>query len=184
MATTNGLGIFTESNQLEAFKRTPTELRRYLEWTAGVKEEYGSITNYLMQNRLPSAWGRPPFTPESAVPLAAASDYTILLNDWPYALAPGITHVIVWTRTRIPADDDRGDLLPESRRLLGDFVRRTFADALGPGGADRVLWFKNWVALQSVRALEHFHVLVRDVDDDVLEKWTGERPKTKRPWEE
>ncbi|EJP69230.1 N-acetylglucosamine-induced protein 1 [Beauveria bassiana] len=173
-----------ESNQLQDLKRTPTELRKYLEWTAGIKEEYGSMTDYLMKNRLPSAWGQPPFTPASTVPMADASDYAILLNDWPYALAPGITHVIVWTRTRIPADDDRGDMLPESRRLVGDFVRRTFADALGPGGEDRVLWFKNWVALQSVRALEHFHVLVKDVDHDMLEKWTGERPKAKRPWEE
>ncbi|KAM3531570.1 hypothetical protein MY4038_004445 [Beauveria bassiana] len=173
-----------ESNQLQDLKRTPTELRKYLEWTAGIKAEYGSMTDYLMKNRLPAAWGQPPFTPASTVPMADASDYAILLNDWPYALAPGITHVIVWTRTRIPADDDRGDMLPKSRRLVGDFVRRTFADALGPGGEDRVLWFKNWVALQSVRALEHFHVLVKDVDHDMLEKWTGERPKGKRPWEE
>ncbi|KAM3525222.1 hypothetical protein NHJ13051_004087 [Beauveria bassiana] len=173
-----------ESNQLQDLKRTPIELRKYLEWTAGIKAEYGSMTDYLMKNRLPAAWGQPPFTSASTVPMADASDYAILLNDWPYALAPGITHVIVWTRTRIPADDDRGDMLPESRRLVGDFVRRTFADALGPGGEDRVLWFKNWVALQSVRALEHFHVLVKDVDHDMLEKWTGERPKGKRPWEE
>lgn len=136
-----------------------------------------------MANRLPSSWGRPPFTPESTTPLAAESDYKILLNDWPYALAPGITHVIVWTRTRIPADDDKGDLLPESRRQIEEFVKKRFVDDLGEGGAERVLWFKNWVALQSVRALEHFHVLVRDVDDDMLERWAGERPKSKRPWE-
>lgn len=136
-----------------------------------------------MDNRLPSSWGQPPFTPESATPLAAQSDYKILLNDWPYALAKGITHIIVWTRTRIPADDDKGDMLPESRQLIDEFVKKRFVADLGEGGEARVLWFKNWVALQSVRALEHFHVLVRDVDDNMLERWTGERPKRKRPWE-
>lgn len=82
-----------------------------------------------------------------------------------------------------PADGDMGDMLPESRRLIDEFVRKRFVADLGEGGEARVLWFKNWVALQSVRALEHFHVLVRDVDDDMLERWTGERPKKKRPWE-
>lgn len=32
-------------------------------------------------------------------------------------------------------------------------------DRLGPGGEDNVLWFKNWVALQSVRALERTYNL-------------------------
>jgi hypothetical protein len=41
------------------------------------------------------------------------------------------------------------------------------------GNADRVMWFKNWVQLQSVRALEHVHVLVKDVTREDLEFWTG-----------
>jgi hypothetical protein len=68
-------------------------------------------------------------------------------------------------------------MTPESRALVQSFVKKTFIDALGPDGEDRVLWFKNWVALQSVRALEHVHVLVRNADADILERWTGERPK-------
>lgn len=103
-----------------------------------------------------------------------------MLNDWPYALEPGITHIIVWTRTPIATDTDKGDLIPESRALIDAFVKKYFVDALGPGGEDNVLWFKNWVALQSVRSLEHFHVMVRNVDDDMLERWTGERPVKKQ----
>jgi hypothetical protein len=68
-------------------------------------------------------------------------------------------------------------MTPESRALVAGFVKRYFVDSLGPGGEHKVLWFKNWVALQSVRALEHLHILVRDVNDDMLERWTGERPK-------
>lgn len=135
------------------------------------------MTEYLLINRLPKAWGRPPFTPASTVPFGDPSDYHVLLNDWPYGLEPDITHIVVWLRTLIPTDPDTGDMTTESRETIGRFVKQYFADTLGPGGEDRVVWFKNWVALQSVRSLEHIHVLVHNVDDDTLERWTGERPK-------
>jgi hypothetical protein len=148
-----------------------------MQWTADVKAKYGSMTNYILIHRLPKDWGRPPFTPVSTVPFADPSDYKALINDWPYALEPGITHLVVWSRTPIPVDSINGDLTPESRANVQSFVQRYFIDTLGPEGSDRVMWFKNWVALQSVRALEHFHVMVRDVDEDTLERWTGERPR-------
>jgi hypothetical protein len=148
-----------------------------MKWTAETKAQYGSMTQYLLANRLPKAWGQPPFTPESDVPFGSESDYKVLLNDWPYGLEPNITHIVVWTRTTIATDNEKGDMTPESRALVAGFVKQYFVDSLGPGGEHKVLWFKNWVALQSVRALEHLHILVRDVDDDMLERWTGERPK-------
>lgn len=158
-------------------KRVPSDLKRYIKWTAETKAQYGSMTQYLLANRLPKSWGQPPFSPESDVPFDKESDYKVLLNDWPYGLESNITHIVVWTRTFIATDDDKGDMTPESRALVKAFVKRYFIDSLGEGGEDKVLWFKNWVALQSVRALEHIHVLVRDVDDDMLERWSGERPR-------
>ncbi|KAK2593774.1 hypothetical protein QQS21_008535 [Conoideocrella luteorostrata] len=166
-----------ETNNLSVLKRAPSDLKRYMAWTAETKAQYGSMIQYLLANRLPKSWGQPPFTPDSDVPFEKPSDYRVLLNDWPYGLEPNITHIVVWTRTVIPTDSDQGDMTPESRRLVRDFVRRYFVHTLGEGGEEKVTWFKNWVALQSVRALEHIHVLVRDVDDDMLERWTGERPK-------
>ncbi|EHK17034.1 uncharacterized protein TRIVIDRAFT_82848 [Trichoderma virens Gv29-8] len=165
-----------DTNDLGVLKRKPSDLRRYIAWTAETKAKYGTITEFILQNRLPKAWGLPPFTPESQVPFTAASDYKVLLNDWPYGLAPGITHIVVWSRTPIPTDPESGDLTAESRARVEKFVNDYFIRKLGLGGEQQVLWFKNWVALQSVRTLEHFHVLVRDVDDDMLERWTGERP--------
>lgn len=132
------------------------------------------MTNYLMQNRLPKAWGSLPFTPVSETPFADRSDYRVLKNDWPYGLTPDITHIVVWTRTLIPTDPKTGDVTPESRQLIRDFVKAYFVDRLGPAGEERVMWFKNWVSLQSVRALEHIHVLVKDVDPVMLEEWTQE----------
>ena len=163
-----------DTNNLSVLKRKPSDLRRYMKWTAETKAEYGSMTRYLMVNRLPIAWGALPFNPVNKIPFADPSDYRVLINDWPYGFTPDITHIVVWSRTIIPTDSDTGDMTPESRAVVGDFVRRFFADGLGPGGESRVMWFKNWVALQSVRFLEHIHVMVRDVDAETLQRWTAE----------
>jgi len=161
-----------ETNNLSALKRKPSELRKYMKWTAKTKSEYGSVTNYLMIHRLPTSWGSLPFTPVSRVPFDDPSDYRVLLNDWPYGLTPDITHIVVWSRTIIPTDPETGDMTPESKGTVGKFVKSYFTDKLGPGGENRVLWFKNWVALQSVRMLEHVHVMIRDASPDVLREWT------------
>jgi hypothetical protein len=165
------LTVPTETNNLSVLKRKPSDLRRYMKWTAETKAAYGSMTNFLLQHRLPKSWGSVPFIPASEIPFKDTSDYIVLVNDWPYGLTPGITHFVVWTRTIIPTDPDTGDVTPESRTLIVDFVKTDFSDKLGPGGEERVMWFKNWVALQSVRALEHIHVLVKDVDPAVIAGW-------------
>ena len=44
------------------------------------------------------------------------------------------------------------------------------------------MWFKNWTALQSVPGMEHVHVLVREVPDEIVAEWTGsEQPKQEMP---
>ncbi|CAG8983154.1 hypothetical protein HYALB_00010302 [Hymenoscyphus albidus] len=160
-----------DTNKLDVLTRKPSDLRRYTSWCRQVKKEYGGVSDYVMQHRLP--WGSPPFTYLSSTPLAEPADYKILLNDWPYGFTDDITHIVVWSKTPIATEEVSGDVTPESRRVLSEFVKKTFVDRLG-GDEDRVLWFKNWVHLQSVRALEHFHVLVRHATKEELEFWTGE----------
>ncbi len=65
-----------------------------------------------------------------------------------------------------------------SRRQIEEFVEKTFVDRVAglEVGRDRVQWFKNWTALQSVPGLEHIHVLVRDVPEEAIEGWTGGEP--------
>ena len=182
-------------NDLGALKRKPSDLRRYLAWTAATKAQYGSIMNYICQQRL--HWPLPttslaagiesPSGPGRLVafknprPFAEPEDYKILRNDWPYGLEPGISHLVVWLRTPIPVKSDEGHLTDESRALIDDFVHRTFVQRLAEDVSGRfsdpeshVLWFKNWVGLQSVRALEHVHILVRDVPEEILLEWSGE----------
>ncbi|KAL5614805.1 hypothetical protein BROUX41_004894 [Berkeleyomyces rouxiae] len=157
-------------NDLDGLQRTPSELKRYVKWGQDTREVYGSVMEYLLQHRLPAAWGRPPFTCVSEVPFADSSDYCILTNEWPYALGEGIVHVVVWTRTPIETDAIIGDMTPRSRAIVDAFVERTFRARVG---AKNVLWFKNWTALQSVRSLDHVHVLLRNVDRRFIDEWTG-----------
>ena len=118
-----------------------------------------------------SSDGPPLFEHKSDITFADRSDYAVLVNDWPYGFDEGIVHLLVWSKTPIPVDDVRGDVTAESRRQIEDFVERFFVRDL-PDGREQVMWFKNWVSLQSVRGVDHVHVLVRDVPEDVLRRWT------------
>ncbi|KAK8019845.1 hypothetical protein PG990_004983 [Apiospora arundinis] len=120
-------------NNLSVLKRKPSDLRKYMTWTQETKARYGSMTNYLLENRLPKTWGSPPFTAASQVPFHNPSDYRVLVNDWPYGLTPDIRHIVVWSRTPIATDPKTGDMTPASRGTVEDFVKRYFVDRLGPG---------------------------------------------------
>ena len=62
------------------------------------------------------------------------------------------------------------DLLPESRAELNDFVQRTFSSGCGE---ENVIWFRNWGALKSVHAVEHFHVMLYDPPREFIGEVTG-----------
>ena len=170
------------TNNLSILKRKPSDLKRYIFWTNQIKSEYGSMTNFVCKERLhwtpsPASTGDGPvFECEDERPFASPGDHKILQNDWPYGMETGIVHIVVWLKTRIPVQQPEGYLLPESKTLIDGFVQRTFRERLAQDGkqaGDRVMWFKNWVGLQSVKGLDHFHVLVRNVPEHILAEWTG-----------
>jgi hypothetical protein len=149
----------------------------YRKWAATTKVDYGNITNFLLKERLywdsiPSsdASAPPLFSYKNPVPFADRSDYRILVNDWPYGLVPGIRHICVWLKVRLPTIAETGDLADNGREMVNVFVDETFTKALGVEGQDRVLWFKNWAAIQSIQGVEHIHILLRDVDQENLSK--------------
>lgn len=186
----------TARNDLAILRRKPSDLRRYIVWTNDIKSTHGSITKYICLKRL--RWWTPdssvnlietpiPDIPyKNATPFADPFDYKVLRNDWPYGVTPDITHIVVWSKTPIATKPENGDVTDESRALIEGFVDRTFVQRLQTDPSfegiqkdvirkKHVLWFKNWAALQSVRSLEHFHVLVRGVPDGVITDWTDER---------
>ncbi|KAK5257088.1 hypothetical protein LTR16_001650 [Cryomyces antarcticus] len=184
LQTWEDLKRIISENRLEILKRRPSDLKRYIIWTTATKAEYGTIQNYILQKRLhwtplPSADPStgPAFTYNNPTPFADPADYKILRNDWPYGLAPGIVHLCVWTKTPISTRPEDGDVTPQSRELIEFFVERTFTRRLeeveGTKAEDRVLWFKNWTSLQSVRGIDHVHVLLRDAPEQLLKQWMG-----------
>jgi hypothetical protein len=160
--------------------RLPSQLQAYRVWSTAIKVQYGSVTGFLLRKRLywePLSLANPDgplkFAAKSDTPFVERSDYRILINDWPYGLEPGIRHVCVWLKNRLPVDSHLGALLPKGTEMCRKFVEDTFVKPLGVEGQDKVQWFKNPTLLQSLRGVEHIHVLVRDIDvkdlDGILE---------------
>ncbi|KAF2834562.1 hypothetical protein M501DRAFT_943939 [Patellaria atrata CBS 101060] len=182
--TWENLKTLIAENRLDLLTRNPSDLKRYIKWTAAVKAHHGSVANFVLKERLkweviPSETtdGPPKFEVKNREPFADENDYKILPNDWPYGLEPGITHLCVWVKTPLEIRPEDGDMTDDARELVDKFVTKKFREKLreleGDAAEDRVLWFKNWVSLQSVRGVDHVHVLIRDAPLNLLNSWTG-----------
>ncbi|KAL1646518.1 hypothetical protein SLS58_003103 [Diplodia intermedia] len=166
------------ANALDQLTRSPSQTRAYLDWSASMRRLHGSTTTYLLRERL--HWTPTRLAPDiafacadpTATPFAHPDDVKVLRNDWPYGVEPGIAHLCVWLKTPLQLKPDDGDLTDAARGAVEAFVAKTFRGPVGEGGpGERVLWFKNWVGLQSVRGIDHVHVLVRDAPPELLEGW-------------
>ncbi len=177
------LDFVAGARQFHRLKRYPSELRRYLLWSSQIKKDYGSIFNFVCRERMhwPSSKdANNPLGVRDEVPFRHPDDYKILRNDWPYAVPSDVTHLVVWMKTPLASTED-GNLLEVARAQVQEFVDACFVspikDRTGLENTDdMVLWFKNWSALQSVGALEHFHCLVKGADEALLNEWTGGSP--------
>ncbi|KAF2757534.1 hypothetical protein EJ05DRAFT_501065 [Pseudovirgaria hyperparasitica] len=172
--------VIAERNALDTLTRLPSHLENYIHFNNYVKQTYGSMLNFLMQHKI--GWipksvapadipALLPLKPTSMIPFASPEDYRIVRNDWPYGTFPENKHLVVWLKSRIPVNED-GDPTAESRALIDDFVDTTFRSNVKEG--TEIMWFKNRTAWQSVRALEHIHVLVRGAEEALIEAWTGQ----------
>ena len=50
------------------------------------------------------------------------------------------------------------------------FLKKTFGSVCGE---ENVIWFRNWGALKSVHAVEHFHVMLFDPPEGFVRQVTG-----------
>ncbi|KAL6902595.1 hypothetical protein GGI43DRAFT_345275 [Trichoderma evansii] len=162
------------TNNLERFQRIPSNLRRYKAFTYRLGKLYGSIANFVLSERL--RWELP-VTPRG-LPFQYEDDYKILHNDWPYGLDPRIVHLVVWTKFELKAVSATGDLTDKARREIDDFVTRTFRSRMP---SNQVMWFKNWAALKSIHAVEHFHVMLFNPDPEFIKEVTnGDVPQCEK----
>ncbi|RMZ68502.1 Mitochondrial carrier [Pyrenophora seminiperda CCB06] len=158
-----------QSNRVDKFHRVPSELRRYRQFTYHLEKEYGSIMNFIVNERLKWASMEP-----RGEPFQFTDDIKILYNDWPYGIDPDIVHLVVWTKFELDDDPDTGLCTEASKKQIHDYVQRTFAPKV-----KELVWFKNWKSLKSVHAVEHFHVMLYKPDPEFLKQITnGDVPMT------
>ncbi|KIW70154.1 hypothetical protein PV04_02453 [Phialophora macrospora] len=164
-----------KTNNIHHFQRTPSQLRGYLQYVYHLKKTFGSVLLYIQRERL--HWDG--ITPSGDAPFRNASDYKILYNDWPYFVEKGIKHLVVWTKFLIEENPETGEVLPEANQQIENFIRTTFCEGQEDKRVprERIVWFKNWKSLKSVHALEHFHVMLYNAPEALLETVTqGDRP--------
>ncbi|RYP56935.1 hypothetical protein DL769_009809 [Monosporascus sp. CRB-8-3] len=152
-------------NRLDLFQRVPSELRRYLAYTWKLRQEYGSVMNFVLTQRL--QWEMP-VVPKGK-PFEFEEDIKILRNDWPYGIDKRIVHLVVWTKFDLEEDPITTDLTDKARGEIEAWVQQKFGCRMP---REQFIWFKNWKSLKSVQAVEHFHVMIFNPDPAFIEEIT------------
>ncbi|KAJ9245982.1 hypothetical protein DTO027B5_7573 [Paecilomyces variotii] len=166
------------TNHIERFQRVPSDLRRYLEYTAQIKKKYGSVMDFIVKKRLHWGEGRPQDLKPKGRPFECDEDIKILYNDWPYGVETDIIHLVVWVKFDLEDDPATDDLTPKARQEIEEYVQRTFCSRIP---REEIVWFKNWKSLKSVHAIEHFHVMIHNPDMDFVRELThGDMPLIER----
>ena len=115
-----------KDNRLDLFQRVPSDLRRYLAYNWKLKQEYGSVMNFVLSQRL--GWKEPIVSKGN--PFQFDEDIKILWNDWPYGIDERIVHLVVWTKFDLEEDPTNGDLTDKARAEIDDFVHKFFSPHL------------------------------------------------------
>lgn len=113
-------------NRLDLFQRVPSELRRYLAYIWKLKQEYGSIPNFILRQRL--QWEVPIVA--RGKPFEFDDDLKILCNDWPYGIDKRIVHLVVWTKFALKENPETGDLTAAARAEIDAYVQKTFCSRM------------------------------------------------------
>lgn len=172
-----------EQNDLSGLARSPKATEEYLAFKRTLRLTNTTVFKHLLTKLL--QWA----TPEEVAGLAdneiriaslgrplftEASDIKIILNDFPYYFEPDVTHMCVWTKQPIPSDpiSTLGDISPQLRARIEAYVVKTFVEGLGVS-RDKLVWLRNWDALQSVKEISHIHVIVKGLLQQQLDKVLG-----------
>ena len=113
-------------NRLDLFQRVPSELRRYLAYIWQIKQEYGSVMQFVLSQRV--GWKHP--VRAEAPPFKNPNDLKVKWNDWPYGIDEKIVHLVVWTKFDLEEDPVTGDLTDAARKEVDHYVKRTFYDKM------------------------------------------------------
>ena len=181
--TWSDIQFIIKSNQLEIFARSRQQTIKYHKFKQWLKDNKLSINDYLLdyelhwkelelreqQHELVSDKEYSIDYPEDLI-FHNPSDISILYNKFPYYFEPNVKHICIWSKLKIPVDKNSevGDISVMTKKLINRYLEKTFV-AKGISW-DQIVWFKNWLSLQSVRSISHIHVILKDVDDKFVDE--------------
>lgn len=179
-----------ENNRLERFARSQAKTQEYLKFKLDLQEKNTTVYKHLLFHQL--RWYKPEdnggllaeevvaqqvpdkeivVRPSGKALFECEDDLMILPNHFPYYFEADVAHLCVWSKKSIDADPNSpiGDISPAMRGLIERYVIKTFVEGLGIP-RENIVWFKNWLALQSVQAISHVHVVIKGITPEQLAK--------------
>ncbi|ORX69634.1 hypothetical protein DL89DRAFT_267811 [Linderina pennispora] len=137
-----------DAKNLEPLGRSYECQARYEKHMARMRCEYGSVANFLIKHALAdfiATTMAPGFAKSAPID---TSDFLFRVNDFPYYLADGVEHWVMWCRKRLTPGFDAPEAAVQAIQLrFGQDVEWRY--------------FVNPVAKQSVPQLSHAHVFVK-----------------------
>jgi Protein of unknown function (DUF3605) len=115
------------NEDLNIFWRVPSEQRRYLEFCWLQKRKWGSITAFVLEERL--HWRHIDTSREislSGQRFENPKNVAVKKNDWPYGIDKRITHLVVWTTFALREEATTGRLTETGKLELEQYVDRVF----------------------------------------------------------
>lgn len=183
--TWSEISQIVRTNDLEKFARSKELTAEYFELKRKLKANHSSVFKYLLVSQLDwydqkenGGIDIADIAEEDIVVKAAGpslfgngDDLKVLPNHFPYYFEKNVTHLCIWTKMKIPNDPNSalGDISPAAGKVIDKYIRQTFQEQYDIPASD-ILWFRNWEALQSVKAMSHIHVIVRNLAPHQLEE--------------
>ena len=115
------------NDDLNIFWRVPSEQRRYLEFCWLQKRKWGSMTAFVLEERL--HWGHIDTSQEIFLPSRRfdnPNNVAVKKNDWSYGIDKRITHLVVWTAFALREEAATGRLTESGKLELEEYVDRVF----------------------------------------------------------
>ncbi|KAJ1809715.1 hypothetical protein LPJ56_004492 [Coemansia sp. RSA 2599] len=132
--------LVVAAERLDLLGRTIEKELAYREDMKKVREEYGSVLNYVRTVKL------------AAFIQQTDSQHLVIPNDYPYALPDNVLHYIVWSKEKLT----EGNVPDPVIQCI--FEERLDKD-IGPGRYEWI-WFVNPPHLQSIPEVNHGHLIV------------------------
>lgn len=167
-----------DSYELQQLGRSIPQLKSYHDFKNKLKSKGINLTTNLVVNTLhwlpadfdihrPAEDAVSVIRYEDARPFCNSHDVCITLNDFPYYIKERTLHLLVWVKFPMPPDtnSDIGDIDDETKKYIEKYINNTFVEGLNVQ-RDRIIWWKNYTLIQSIKSIPHIHVLI-NLDGDV-----------------